>query len=164
LDGFATGTAGASGGNVGGGGGSPNAGTMNPTLKTTTLDVLIMVCPRNCAGRPLIEIQFYQSTIVGFAPEGALAWRTANYALAKLIEIFTHVQSQLKSAYETCMGNCDGGVATVCPVCSIPVIFRRISYLPLRWQLMSRNICMKKSWMVRMTMQQQSKMLLFMRI
>ncbi len=112
------------------GGGSPNGGKMNTKLVQTTLgkiDVHIMVCLSNCVRRPLIEIQFCQSSIVGFDPEGALAWRSTNYALQKAIELFEHVQSVFQSAYDACMSSCDTGLVTVCQVCSIPVIFETVT-------------------------------------
>jgi hypothetical protein len=59
----------------------------------------------------------------GFNPEGALAWRNTNYALSKSIEVFEHVKGLLESAYDTCMANCDAGIVTVCPVCSLIVVF-----------------------------------------
>ncbi len=112
------------------GGGSPNGGKMNPKLVQTTLgkiDVHIMICLRNCVKRPLIEIQFYQSSIVGFDPEAALAWRSTNYALQKSIEVLGHVQAQFQSAYDACMSSCDTGAVAVCQPCSIPVIFETVT-------------------------------------
>jgi len=62
------------------------------------------------------------SSTAGFDPEGALAWRNTNFALQKSIEVFESVVGLTKSAYDMCMANCDAGIATVCPVCSVPVV------------------------------------------
>jgi hypothetical protein len=103
---------------------------MNPKLVQTTLgkiDVHVMVCLRNCVRRPLIEIQYYQSSIVGFDPESALAWRSTNYALQKAIETFYYVQEAFQSAYDSCMAVCDIGVFNLCQACTLPVIFDTIA-------------------------------------
>ena len=103
---------------------------MNTKLVQTTLgkiDVHITVCLRNCVSRPLIEIQYYQSSIVGFDPESALAWRSTNYALQKAIETFYHVQEAFQSAYDSCMAVCDIGFFNLCQACTLPVIFDTIA-------------------------------------
>ena len=86
---------------------------------------MICVRLRNCVRiRPLIvAIQPHLSSTAGFDPDGALAWRSTNYALGKSIEVFEHVQGLFQSAYDACMANCDAGVVTVCPVCNLPVVF-----------------------------------------
>ena len=73
--------------------------------------------------RPLIVVIPHLSSTAGFNPDGALAWRSTNYALGKSTEVFEHVQGLFQSAYDTCMATCDAGVVTVCPVCSLPVVF-----------------------------------------
>ena len=62
-------------------------------------------------------IQPHLSSTAGFDPEGALAWRSTNYALGKSIEVFEHVQGLFESAYDICMAACIIPVTPVCPVC-----------------------------------------------
>ena len=80
---------------------------------------MICVRLRNCVRiRPLIVvIQPHLSSTAGFDPEGALAWRSTNFALGKSIEVFEHVQGLFESAYDICMAACIIPVTPVCPVC-----------------------------------------------
>jgi len=55
----------------------------------------------------------------GFDPEGALAWRSTNFALRKSIEVFLHVEGLTGSAYDLCMA-----ASTVAiPVCAVCIPF-----------------------------------------
>jgi hypothetical protein len=76
----------------------------------------------NCVKRPpLIVIQTNLLSTAGFDPEGALAWRSTNFALRKALEVFEHFQAQSESAYDMCMAVCDGGTVSLCQVC-LPLI------------------------------------------
>ena len=112
MDGYATGTAGAGGNKI------ANF-DVTKTLIQTKLSKLIYVRLRNCVRiRPLIVvIQPHLSSTAGFDPEGALAWRSTNFALGKSIEVFEHVQGLFESAYDICMAACIIPVTPVCPVC-----------------------------------------------
>jgi hypothetical protein len=57
------------------------------------------------------------SSTAGFDPEGALAWRSTNYALGKSIEVFEHVQGLLESLNDVCMSLCTVALVSSCPVC-----------------------------------------------
>ena len=56
----------------------------------------------------------------GFDPEGALAWRSTNFALRKSIEVFEHVEGLTESAYDVCMAASTVALISSCPAC-IPV-------------------------------------------
>ncbi len=102
---------------------------MNTNLVQTTLgkiDVPIMVCLRHCVRRPLIEILYFQSSIVGFDPERALAWRNTNFALRKSIEIFEHVRAQMEGGYDVCMAVCIIPVTPLCAHCVVPSFLESI--------------------------------------
>jgi hypothetical protein len=86
-----------------------------------------MVCLRHCVRRPLIEILYFQSSIVGFDPEKALAWRNANFALHKSIEILEHVRAQMEGSYDLCMALCIIPVTPFCPTCVVPSTFESIA-------------------------------------
>ena len=53
----------------------------------------------------------------GFDPEGALAWRSTNFALRKSIEVFLHVEGLTGSAYDLCMAASTVAIVSSCPVC-----------------------------------------------
>jgi hypothetical protein len=69
----------------------------------------------------------HQSSTAEIDLEAASAWRNTNFALRKSIEVLGHVQSGYQSTYDTCMAGCDGGMFTICPVCTLPVIFKTIT-------------------------------------
>ena len=58
------------------------------------------------------------TSTAGFDPELALAWRSTNFALQKAIEVLDHVLAQFQSTYDMCMAVCDGGMVSLCQVCS----------------------------------------------
>jgi hypothetical protein len=58
--------------------------------------------------------------------EGALAWRSANFALKKSIEIFEHVRAQMEGGYDICMAVCIIPIAPFCPTCVVPSILESI--------------------------------------
>ena len=51
-----------------------------------------------------------------FDSEGALAWRSANFALQKSIEVFVHVKGLSGSLLDFCMAACTVAIP-ICPVC-----------------------------------------------
>jgi hypothetical protein len=119
LDGYATGTAGAAGG--GGGNGVSNF-VVNTKLIQTTLSKIRStenLCNTTTHFHSIPSIVFPGE----FDPERALAWRNTNFALHKAIEVFDHIRAQFQSAYDTCMASCDAGMFTICPVCTLPVVF-----------------------------------------
>jgi hypothetical protein len=62
-------------------------------------------------------IQPYLSSTAEFDPTQALAWRSANFALRKSIEVFENVQGLFGTSNEICMALSTVALISSCPVC-----------------------------------------------
>ena len=62
-------------------------------------------------------IQPYLSSTAEFDPTRALAWRNANFALRKSIEVFEHVLGLFTTSNEICMAVTTVAIISSCPVC-----------------------------------------------